>query len=138
MNPSNTRATSAASALAASVGERVDFDRDTDPGFRIHDEGGDASAKAQSTNGSAGGKKRSRRVARGQAQRALSLLDNPQARVGTLVRRVSREVDRRPLVSLLVGFGVGFAIGGALSTRLGRLALVTAGRYAMKELISLA
>ena len=126
MNSSNTRAPIGGTpSLTVSVGERVDFDRDTEPGFRIHE----TEKPAQQAE------KKARR-ARKQAQRALALLDHPQARVQTVVRRVSREVERRPLFSLLVGFGVGFAIGGALSTRLGRMALVTAGRYAMKELIS--
>ena len=127
MNSPNTRAPSGGTpSLTVSVGgERVDFDRDTEPGFRLHD-GAQSAQHAE---------KKARR-ARKQAQRALALLDNPQARVATAVRRVSREVERRPFFSLLVGFGVGFAVGGALSTRLGRMALVTAGRYAMKELIS--
>jgi hypothetical protein len=117
---------------AASVSERVDFDRDTDPGFRIHEAGDDP---ARSVRVSAVGEKKARR-ARKQAEHALALLNNPQARVETLIRRVSSEAERRPLMSVLVGFGIGFAIGGALSTRLGRMALITAGRYAMKELIS--
>jgi hypothetical protein len=50
---------------------------------------------------------------------------------GALVRRIRRE----PFTSLAIATGAGFVIGGALSFRMGRVALGVAARQVGRELL---
>lgn len=91
-----------------------------DSGFRIHDVPDDRShAKARPQR----------------HEHALAAIEQPRQNLRLIAEFVKEQFRARPYTALAVALGLGFAIGGGLSTRLGRAALATAGRYGLKELL---
>jgi len=76
-----------------------------------------------------------RAIRRARVRQELVAWDDPAARAGALARALVHRIRERPMTAVAVAVGVGFVVGGALTFRVGRVALAAAFRRVAREVL---